>query len=127
MAYICKRDLKCDKCEHFRYDDDRGEKVCWAKYDEEVMETFEELIENVDVILDYEDFRVIHNNKNHRYFYIEKGEDYKQVALLATLSPSNSLSESVDDAVLASMYDCTCSGEHIDSEGNCTYMWFREL
>ena len=34
MAYICyKNPRNCEECRHFRFDEDRGEKACWAEYD----------------------------------------------------------------------------------------------
>ena len=33
MAIICEKKIKCDKCPHFKYDVDYGEKVCYAKQD----------------------------------------------------------------------------------------------
>ena len=32
---ICPHPRECNSCRHFRFDEDRGEKVCWAVYDKE--------------------------------------------------------------------------------------------
>lgn len=35
MAYICTKDIKCEQCNSYRYDDDRNCMCCFAKQDEE--------------------------------------------------------------------------------------------
>lgn len=34
MAYICEKNIRCAKCRHFRYDDERMDMSCWAAQDE---------------------------------------------------------------------------------------------
>ena len=34
MAYICTKDEKCQKCEHYRFDPGEGRYACFAEQDE---------------------------------------------------------------------------------------------
>lgn len=34
MAYICDKNIKCNQCKHYRFDEDYGEFACFAKQDE---------------------------------------------------------------------------------------------
>lgn len=34
MAYICTKDEKCQKCEHYRFDPDEGRYACFVERDE---------------------------------------------------------------------------------------------
>lgn len=38
MAYICDKTGGCKGCEHYRFDEERNEAVCWAQHDENVGE-----------------------------------------------------------------------------------------
>ena len=60
MAFLCTRGKNCQGCFHFRYDEDRGEKACWGRWDMENIDAFNELMEPLEVILDYDDFIVTH-------------------------------------------------------------------
>lgn len=35
MAYICYRTEPCDKCEHYRFDEEINRMACWAEHDEQ--------------------------------------------------------------------------------------------
>lgn len=36
MAYICDKNIQCNKCQHYRYDDDSHTKACFAAIDEKI-------------------------------------------------------------------------------------------
>lgn len=91
MAWICNKGLRCENCGSFRYDEDRGEKVCWGKQDEEKAMVIKPNPDDYKVILDYDDFIVVHSVKTDRYFYIEGANDPVAVTLVAAISPINEM------------------------------------
>lgn len=36
MAYICYKTTPCDKCEHYRFDEEINRMACWAEHDEQM-------------------------------------------------------------------------------------------
>ena len=79
-----------------------------------------------ETILEYDNFKVVYDRKEHRYFYFECGEndasDFYEVNLLARLSPSNDMLSDGKD--LHDLFPCDVCGEKIDDKGVATYFWF---
>ena len=75
-----------------------------------------------EVILDYEEFKVIYDYSTYRYIYVDD-EDTFEVFLVATLKYDCMHEPTVDAADLCGLFDCICCGEYIGDDG-IEYLWF---
>ena len=88
--------------------------------------------ENLDLILDYEDFCVWRDTLTGRYFYIETGEndasEFCELKLIAKLTydVNNDLiiEHSECGEVMSKLFKCDCCGEHV-ADDFIEYLWFK--
>lgn len=90
--------------------------------------------DNLELILDYEDFCVWRDTLTGRYFYIETGEndasEFCELRLVAKLTydVNNDLlvEPSKGGETMSKLFNCDCCGEHI-TDDFIEYMWFKTV
>ena len=99
------------------------------------IETYSELLEivdndeNVEYILDYDDFAVVKIDDN--YWYFEQGENdcdtFGKVEIMAELTyDANNDLQIKDASILHALFDCYCCGEYVN-DNNIQYLWFKAV
>lgn len=88
--------------------------------------------DNLELILDYEDFCVWRDTLTDRYFFIETGEndasEFFELKLVARLlyDSNNDLTiePSATGKIMSELFDCDCCGEHV-ADDFIEYLWFK--